>query len=108
MTAAPEEAVPVAAGTTTAAEGTVQGAVTRWVAEAVSLSPAEAGLSLEAEMFRTLAPSSGATPPPAVAEETAAVSLPGAVPATPTEAFRRDAACCVSGGEDAASGVSAA
>jgi CheY-like chemotaxis protein len=108
MTAAPEEAVPVAAGTTTAAEGTVQSAGNRWVAEAVSLSPAEAGLSLEAEMFRTLVPSSGITPPPAVAEETATVSVPGAVLAAVTEAFSRDAACCVSGGEDAASRVSTA
>ena len=70
MTAAPEEAVPVAAGTA-ALEGTAQSAGNRWVAEAVSLSPAEAAVSLEAEMFRTLAPPSITTPAPVVAEEMA-------------------------------------
>ena len=72
MTAAPEEAVPVSAGTA-ALEGTAQSAGNRWVAEAVSLSPAEAAVSLEAEMFRTLAPPSIATPAPVVAEEMAPI-----------------------------------
>jgi twitching motility two-component system response regulator PilH len=41
----------------------------RWLAEAVELSPEEASLSLESEMFRTLAPPS--VPEPAVAVEIA-------------------------------------
>jgi CheY-like chemotaxis protein len=71
--AAPEEAVLVAAGMT-AAEGTTQSAGTRWVAEAVSLNPAEAALSLEAEMVRMLATPSGITAAPAAAEERVAAS----------------------------------
>jgi hypothetical protein len=73
MTSAPEEAVPVAAGTA-ALESTAPSAGTRWVAEAVSLSTTEAALSLEAEMFRTLAPPSITTPGPVAAEEMAPVS----------------------------------
>ncbi|MGB9073373.1 MAG: response regulator [Terriglobales bacterium] len=79
MTAAPEEAVPVSAGTA-ALEGTAQSAGNRWVAEAVSLSPAEAAVSLEAEMFRTLAPPSIATPAPVVAEEMAPIPASEEVP----------------------------
>ncbi|MFI5095973.1 MAG: hypothetical protein ACHQIK_21340, partial [Candidatus Acidiferrales bacterium] len=73
MTATPENAVPAAAGTA-ALEAAAPSAGTRWVAEAVSLSPAEAALSLEAEMFRTLAPPSITTAGPVAAEEMAPVT----------------------------------
>jgi CheY-like chemotaxis protein len=79
MTAAPEEAAPVLAATATA-EGTAQSAGTRWVAEAVSLSPAEAALSLEGEMFRTLATPSGTTP--AVVEEMVPAPVPEVISPT--------------------------
>ena len=72
-TAAPENAVPAAAGTA-ALEAASPSAGTRWVAEAVSLSPAEEALSLEAEMFRTLATPSITTPGPVAAEEMAPVT----------------------------------
>ncbi len=71
----PSHGTLVAAGQLLAEEAARNAATApRWVAEAVTLSPEEAAISLEAEMFRTFAATPAATPAAAPAATSAPTS----------------------------------